>query len=138
MNIATGNGNKELQQPTTKTYDEIEAEMKLWRMGAVGFPDDYIKYHWTLASEALDALRKQGFTIYQYFMGNDGWMDGMRKMFVIAQEPKHGRLVKLEWSDSHAKGSWFEVLPNNCGAIRYEYPPKPAAELPAELANIKF
>lgn len=99
------------------TYTEIEKKMRAWRRGMTSFPREYIDYHVLLADEAIQQLQIDGHTIHRRWMDSDGHGDGMRVVHLIVETPTH-ELKKLRWSDAHATGQWFEVLPS-AGSMPY-------------------
>jgi hypothetical protein len=96
----------------TSVPDEIENKMKAWRNGLAPFPKEYIEFHKGLAEKALLGLKAEGYVVHREYMDSDGWADGMRVLFVIAE--KDGEVMKLHWHDGNQEfffqsprsGSW--------------------------------
>jgi len=95
----------------------IAREMDFWREGLVAMPQSYIGFHQTLAEAAVDGLKKAGLIIHRTFMADDGWMDGMRSLVVIAERQRGGELLKLQWHDGSQV--FFRRLPGNCGSVPF-------------------
>ncbi len=83
---------------------DIEAKMNLWRHGFNVLPQEYIKWHKTLAELQLDDL-SESYIIHNKYMADDGWADGMKFLHIIVEDRKTGRLAKWKWSDSQ---QWYE------------------------------
>lgn len=77
----------------------IKKDMHMWREGFDSFPESYIEFHLGLANRALDEIKKLPIIIHKTWIGSDGWMDGMRILYVIAEY--RNRLFKLHWHDGN-------------------------------------
>jgi len=79
----------------------ISNEMKKWRVGLIPFPESYILFHKELAEKALEKLRfEKNLKVWGTEVIDDGWLDGMKTLHVVAEEPK-GKLIKLSWHDGN-------------------------------------
>lgn len=78
---------------------DVKRQMELWRLGLIPIPKAYIEFHKQLAHRAIQRLEQQGFEIHKAWTATDGWMDGMRVVWVIAE--KSNKLYKLKWHDGN-------------------------------------
>jgi hypothetical protein len=88
----------------------LKQAMKLWRMGEVPMPQDYVVLHKVAALADLPRLlAKLKLTPLGTRMVSDGWMDGMRvvQAKAVGDPWNDDRVRTLQWSDANG-GSWFE------------------------------
>jgi hypothetical protein len=120
---------------------DVQKQMRLWRMGLVGMPGGYVDFHRGLAEKELERLKGLGVRVHNSFMDGDGWLDGMRTLWVIAEY--RGKLMKLHWHDGNQE--FFKDL--GCGSsplglgefgeLRPEAPAAPQKPPPLEPQMIK-
>jgi hypothetical protein len=91
---------------------EIEAKMRLWRLGAAPFPVEYIEFHQRLAERAVDDLDAK-FVVHTRSIVRDGWADGMRVVQVVIEHRATNRLFKARWNDGQQ--CWFVQSSNSGG-----------------------
>jgi len=89
--------------------EDIKRDMRLWREGFTAMPKSYIAFHQELAMAGLKELEDKGIEIHRTYMNDDGWLDGMNVLHVIA-ELVDDTLVKLKWSDSNQ--GWMKKCPS--------------------------
>ena len=104
----------------TELPSYVASQMKLWRKGEIFFPKTYIKFHEKLARKSLENLENNGIKIHKTWMEGDGWLDGMRVLYLIV-ELKNGDLKKLHWMDSNQ--DWFQALSGGGWGV-FEIPAK--------------
>ena len=94
------------------SFDSINHEMDMWRLGDRSFPQSYINYHENLACEALKEIEAKGFKIWGAQLVRDGWGDGMRVLTAVVEFPhvrgENTKFRKILWSDCHS-GGWFST-----------------------------
>ena len=95
-----------------KIPDAIENQMKLWRMGAVGLPQEYIEWHKELALKDLpEFAAANGLKVWGAKLVDDGWCDGMKFVAAVV-ENANGKLFKIKWADGQR---WYHNYPNRGG-----------------------
>ncbi len=83
---------------------EIENKMKLWRMGAIPLPQEYINWHKEQATIDMERL-KENYIIHKEEMVDDGWLDSVTFLQLIVENKTTRKLAKIKWSDSQ---HWYE------------------------------
>jgi len=112
--------------------DDIEAQMKMWRLGEAAMPRSYIGFHQRLAEKAVEGLKGLGLIVHRTFMADDGWMDGMRSLVVIAERKSDGELLKLQWQDGNQE--FFVRLPGHRGSVPFR-PAQQPCQFPGGAAD---
>lgn len=97
----------------TRLPEAVRTKMQAWRNGMADMPLEYVEFHKVLAARALaNLVADLGLTVHRTYMADDGWMDGMRTLHVIAEQPGGG-LVKLHWHDGNQE--FFVKLSSGSG-----------------------
>lgn len=86
--------------PRTPLPPEVEAQMRLYRLGLAALPEGYIAHHAALAEAALKELEER-YVIHNQWMYADGWMDGMRVLYAVVENRQTSQLFKVHWHDGN-------------------------------------
>jgi hypothetical protein len=93
--------NKIKSTPRISLPKIIGEQMVLWRNDLISFPQDYIEFHKDLAEKRLGTLvTDYSLTILKTEMVDDGWLDGMKVLRVVA-ETKPKNLIDMRWCDAN-------------------------------------
>lgn len=84
-----------------ETPQKIKKQMDLWREGLIAIPDEYIDFHRKLAEEELEKIKEYGFEVEDKWMSSDGWLDGMRVLYVDIKDLRTGEIYKIAWDDGN-------------------------------------
>ncbi len=78
--------------------EALEAKLKLFRMGVISIPQEYINWHEVAALKAMHSLR-DNYIIHKEELVNDGFLDGMKFIQLIIENKNTQKLYKIKWSD---------------------------------------
>lgn len=85
---------------------DLSDQMRLFRLGLVALPADYVELHRLAANKDLPRFAaKNGLRVLATEMVSSGDMDGMHVMRVVAED-QTGKLHDVRYSDANG-GSWF-------------------------------
>ncbi len=82
----------------------LEVKMKLFRMGAITIPIEYIAWHYRHARDSKIAAIEKNYIVHSERLMDDGWCDGMKFLQLIIEHKTTGKLLKIKWSDSQ---NWY-------------------------------
>lgn len=93
--------------------EAIENKMKLWRLGAIALPNEYVNFLKDAAEKEIStllSLRPRHKVLHTY-MADDGWFDGVEFLHVLLETPA-GDVKKVKFSDSQY---WYEMVQGGGG-----------------------
>lgn len=106
------------------TKDELRNKMKMYRLGTIALPQEYIDLHQLSARIGKNELTQRlGVRVLAEEMVTDGWIDGMQVLRYICED-FNGKLRDIRWSDANG-GSWFEKLASGGQTLLFSPTDKP-------------